>query len=152
MGLSDSFSSPGPTCLQVSFTIESLLSHPSVPRARPPPPRPEVYLALFFREHSSWITLWRREPCQTGLPNRSQAPLLGLLAMTLGASSSAHEKEGDSLRSSQVQQGSVLLQCPHAPASPACSLFPNKVLSPTCLPLFPCCTFSRWPFPTPSTC
>ena len=89
------FSFPGLPCLQVSYIEESLLSHPSAPGAGPPfLPRPEVYLTLSLREHSSWMTSWRRQPCQTGLPNRSQAPLLWLL--TLGASSSAHEGEGHS--------------------------------------------------------
>ena len=81
-----------PTLKSHSFPIPQPLG-PALPIS---PPRPEVYLALSLREQSSWMTSWRRQPCQTGFPSRSPAPLLGLLAMTLGASNSACDEKGHS--------------------------------------------------------
>lgn len=136
------FSSSELTCLPVSYTEGSLLPRPSAPGpGAPSPPSPDVYLTLSHTEHHGWMTSWRRQPCQTGLPNRSPAPLLGLQAMALAASSSAQEEDGHSpwVQPTPARTSSSSPGPPHAPASPM--TFPQQnPQSPICLPVLSCRT------------
>ena len=139
--LRPAFPSQGSLASQFPNTEESLLPHPSAPGPRPPsPPSPDVYLTLSCREHNGWMTSRRRQACQTGLPNRSPAPLLGLQAMTMAASSSAQEKEG---HSPWVQPTPARTSSSPGPpcSSLSCMTFAQQnPQSPTCLPVFSCCT------------
>jgi len=144
------FAFTGLTCLPVSYTEGSLLPHPSAPRPGPAsPPSPDVYLTVSHREHHGWMTSQRRQPCQTGLPNRSPAPLLGLQAMTLAASSSAQEEEGHSpwvqptpARTSSSSPGPPMLQ------PLLYDLFPAKSSESH----LPSCSLMPYPLTTSSTC
>lgn len=93
----------------------------------------------------SWMTSERWWSCQTGLRNRSSILLLGLLAMTLGASSSTYKGQVMVL-GPNPQKEPDFLWSHHNPASLTWQ-FPCKVCTFVHLSLCLCCSLLSVAFP-----